>query len=95
MLALEFPRHIGQGSNMAAGGSNCGCDLHRSPEGQDVRASYFLTLLVAGCPSGSGFLLNGQKVDRRRNYSVASARHTSVDDATEGKLEHDITRSEA
>jgi hypothetical protein len=52
-------------------------------------------LLVAGCPSGSGFLLNGQNVDVGRNYSVASTRHTGVDDVTEGELENDITRSEA
>jgi hypothetical protein len=55
----------------------------------------WLTLLVAGCPSGSGFLVNGQKVDVRRDYSVASTRHTGVDNATEGELEHDITRSQA
>ncbi len=54
-----------------------------------------LTLLVAGCPSGSGFLLNGQKVDLGRNYPVASTRHTGIDNATKGKLEHDIARSEA
>jgi hypothetical protein len=52
-------------------------------------------LLVAGCPSGSGFLLNGHKVDPGRDYSVASTRHTGVDDMTEGKLEHDIATSEA
>jgi len=60
-----------------------------------VYAFCWLTLLVAGCPSRSGFLLDHQKVDVGRNYSVASTRHTGVDDATEGKLEHDIARSEA
>jgi hypothetical protein len=52
-------------------------------------------LLVAGCPSGSGFLLDRQKVDVGRNYSVASTRHTGVDNATERELEHKVTRSEA
>jgi hypothetical protein len=52
-------------------------------------------LLVAGCPSGSGFLLDRQKVDVGRNYSIASTRHTGVDNATVGKLEQDIAKSQA
>jgi hypothetical protein len=56
---------------------------------------HWLTLLIAGCPDGSGFLANGQNVEVGRNYSLASTRHTGIDNATEGELENDITRSQA
>jgi len=59
-----------------------------------VYAFHFLTLLVAGCPNGSGLLVNGHKIDTRRDYSVASTRHAGIDDVTEGELEHDIAKSE-
>jgi hypothetical protein len=34
--------------------------------------------------------VNGHDVDARRNYSFPSTRHTSIDNTTVGKLEHDI-----
>jgi hypothetical protein len=53
-----------------------------------------LISLVAGCPSGSGFFVNVHKIDARRNYAVASARHAGVDNAPERELEHHIAKSE-
>jgi hypothetical protein len=47
-------------------------NLNRSPKRQDVQLFFFLSLPVAGCPNGGGFLVNGHDVDVRRNYSVAS-----------------------
>jgi hypothetical protein len=70
-------------------------NLNRPPKRQDVRLFFFLSLPVAGCPNGGGFLVNGHDVDVRRNYSVASTCHTGVDNAPEWELEHDIARSEA
>jgi hypothetical protein len=56
---------------------------------------HFLLGFVAGCPSGKGFLVNGHDVDARRNYSFPSTRHTSIDNTTVGKLEHNIAGAEA
>src|ERR1700731_1318095 len=53
-------------------------NLNRSPKRQDVQLFFFLSLPVAGCPNGGGFLVNGHDVDVRRNYSVASTCHTGV-----------------
>jgi hypothetical protein len=58
-------------------------NLNRPPKRQDVRLFFFLSLPVAGCPNGGGFLVNGHDVDVRRNYSVASTCHTGVDNAPE------------
>jgi hypothetical protein len=55
---------------------------------------FFLSLPVAGCPNGGGFLVNGHDVDVRRNYSVVSTCHTGVDNAPEWELEHDIAKSQ-
>jgi len=62
----------------------------KSPKLQDLPMFHFLLGFVAGCPSGKGFLVNGHDVDARRNYSFPSTRHTSIDNTTVGKLEHDI-----
>jgi hypothetical protein len=70
-------------------------NLNRSPKRQDVQLFFFLSLPVAGCPNGGGFLVNSHDVDVSRNYSVASTCHTGVDNAPEWELEHDIARSEA
>jgi hypothetical protein len=54
-----------------------------------------LPLLVAECPSGNSFFVNGHDLDARRNYSLPSTRHTGIDNPTVGKLEHDIAGLEA
>ena len=38
--------------------------------------------------------MNVHKIDAGRNYSIASARHAGIDNATERKLEHHITTSQ-
>jgi hypothetical protein len=65
-------------------------DLNRPPKLQDVNVLLILLLFLGGRPSGNSFFVNGHDLDFRRNYSLPSARHTVVDDPTEGKLEHDI-----
>ena len=47
-------------------------NLNRSPKRQDVQLFFFLSLPVAGCPNGGGFLVNGHDVDvmNRAKFTV-------------------------
>src|SRR5689334_17313946 len=85
---LHRPRDPDHQDPLTRGHPLC-ADLNRPPKLQDVDVFLFLLFFVAGRPSGNSFFVDGHDLDAKRNYSLPSARHTVVDDTTEGKLEHD------